>query len=80
MPCCACGAKAAFHQEENETTKPLARWLTQQRGVRAEDIVLYGQSLGSGPTVDLASRRKDVAGVVLHAAFASCARPGLPLL
>ena len=46
--------------------------------MRAEDIVLYGQSLGSGPTVDLASRRNDVGGVVLHAAFASCARPWRP--
>ena len=51
------------------------RWLTQQRGVRPEDLVLYGQSLGSGPTVDLAARCPEVAGVVLHAAFASCARP-----
>ncbi|KAK9836268.1 hypothetical protein WJX81_000812 [Elliptochloris bilobata] len=56
-------------------------WLTQQRGIRVEDIVLYGQSLGSGPTVDLACRQKRVAGIVLNGAFASGVRqlcPGIP--
>ena len=48
-------------------------WL-QRRGVQRQDIVLYGQSLGSGPTLNLAAREKSIAGVVLHAAFASGAR------
>ena len=50
-------------------------WLLS-RGVRRERLVLYGQSLGSGPTLDLAAREPRVAGVVLHAAFASGARLG----
>ncbi len=45
-------------------------WLLR-RGIQRQDIVLYGQSLGSGPTLDLAAREKSIAGVVLHAAFAS---------
>jgi len=45
-------------------------WL-QRRGVQPQDIILYGQSLGSGPTLDLAARERKIAGVVLHAAFAS---------
>ena len=35
-------------------------------------IFLWGYSLGSGPTVDLASRYSSIAGVVLLAPLASC--------
>ena len=35
-------------------------------------IFLWGYSLGSGPTVDLASRFQNIAGVVLLAPLASC--------
>ena len=45
-------------------------WLLR-RGVRRQDIVLYGQSLGSGPTLYLAAKEATIAGVCLHAAFAS---------
>lgn len=43
-------------------------WLLK-KGFSPSDIVLYGQSIGSGPTVNLAARTPKVAGVVLHAAF-----------
>ena len=46
------------------------QWLLR-RGVQKQDIILYGQSLGSGPTLDLAARERGIGGVVLHAAFAS---------
>lgn len=46
------------------------QWLLS-RGIQKQDIILYGQSLGSGPTLDLAARERGIAGVVLHAAFAS---------
>lgn len=45
------------------------RWLLR-KGIQKQDIILYGQSLGSGPTLELASQ-ECIAGVVLHAAFAS---------
>ena len=35
-------------------------------------IFLWGYSLGSGPTVDLASRYQNIAGTVLLAPLASC--------
>jgi abhydrolase domain-containing protein 17 len=35
------------------------------------DVVLYGQSVGTGPTTWLASKVCDVAGVVLHSPFLS---------
>lgn len=46
------------------------QWLLR-RGIQKQDIILYGQSLGSGPTLDLAARERGIGGVVLHAAFAS---------
>ena len=44
-------------------------YLTRDLGVSPGDIVLYGRSIGSGPTCDLASRpgcRDAIAGVVLQ--------------
>lgn len=35
------------------------------------DIVLYGQSVGSGPSVDLAARTRGLAGVILHSPLMS---------
>jgi fermentation-respiration switch protein FrsA (DUF1100 family) len=45
-------------------------WLTKQAGVPAEEVILYGGSLGGGVAVDLASRRPHRA-LVLCAAFSS---------
>lgn len=52
-------------------------WLLR-RGLQRQDVILYGQSLGSGPTLDLAAREESIAGVVLHAAFASGLRQVRP--
>lgn len=41
-------------------------FLCSQYNKRPEDICLYGQSVGSGPTVHLASMLPTLAGVVLH--------------
>lgn len=40
-------------------------------GKQPSDIVLYGQSVGSGPSVYLAAATPSVAGLVLHSALAS---------
>ncbi|KAK1323020.1 hypothetical protein QJS10_CPA02g00625 [Acorus calamus] len=40
-------------------------------GVRDEDLILYGQSVGSGPTLDLASRLSNLRAVVLHSPILS---------
>lgn len=45
--------------------------LVERYGRRPQDIVLYGQSVGSGPTSYLAARQPEVAGVVLHSPFLS---------
>ncbi|GAB4814671.1 hypothetical protein N2152v2_001717 [Parachlorella kessleri] len=45
--------------------------LLTQYDKQPQDIVLYGQSVGSGPTSFLAARQHQVAGVVLHSPFMS---------
>jgi len=45
-------------------------YLTHDRGIPADQIVCYGQSVGSVPSVDLASRVR-VGGVILHSALKS---------
>jgi pimeloyl-ACP methyl ester carboxylesterase len=49
----------------------VAAFLQGQLGKRLEDTVLYGQSVGSGPTCHLAAQLPTLAGVVLHAPFCS---------
>eukprot|EP00878_Enallax_costatus_P004548 GHUV01004789.1.p1 GENE.GHUV01004789.1~~GHUV01004789.1.p1 ORF type:complete len:305 (+),score=70.05 GHUV01004789.1:413-1327(+) len=43
-------------------------------GVKRRDVVLYGQSVGSGPTVWLAAQQQGIAGVVLHSPLLSGVR------
>ncbi|ERN16807.1 hypothetical protein AMTRI_Chr02g264050 [Amborella trichopoda] len=45
--------------------------LKDQYGIRDEDLILYGQSVGSGPTLDLASRLPNLRAVVLHSPILS---------
>ena len=49
------------------------RYLKTDQGLTPGAIVLYGRSLGSGPTLDLASRER-VGGVILENAFVSAFR------
>ncbi|MEG4228455.1 alpha/beta hydrolase [Microcoleus sp. N9_B2] len=48
-------------------------YLTQQLGVSAKHIILYGRSVGGGPAIDLASRQK-VGGLVVESSFVSVFR------
>ncbi|XP_028805973.1 alpha/beta hydrolase domain-containing protein 17B [Neltuma alba] len=45
--------------------------LETQYGVSQEDLILYGQSVGSGPTLHLASKLPRLRGVVLHSGILS---------
>ncbi|KAJ6834424.1 protein ABHD17B-like isoform X1 [Iris pallida] len=47
------------------------RCLIEIYGARPDDIVLYGQSVGSGPTLDLAASLPNLRGVVLHSPILS---------
>jgi abhydrolase domain-containing protein 17 len=56
-----------------ETIEAVYDYLTQAEGVEPEKIVIYGRSVGSGPSVDLASR-KPVGGLILESPFLSAFR------
>ncbi|XP_024008287.1 uncharacterized protein LOC18991847 isoform X2 [Eutrema salsugineum] len=45
--------------------------LQTEYGVDQEDLILYGQSVGSGPTLHLASKLPRLRGVVLHSGILS---------
>lgn len=53
--------------------------LTTEYGVKQEELILYGQSVGSGPTLHLAARLPRLRAVVLHSAILSGLRVLYPL-
>ncbi|KAK4426280.1 Alpha/beta hydrolase domain-containing protein 17C [Sesamum alatum] len=53
--------------------------LRETYGVKEEDIVLYGQSVGSGPTLELASQLSRLRAVVLHSPILSGLRVMYPV-
>ncbi|TMX00164.1 hypothetical protein EJD97_001285 [Solanum chilense] len=53
--------------------------LKEQYQVKDEQLIIYGQSVGSGPTVDLASRVPNLRGVVLHSPILSGVRVLYPV-
>nr|XP_009787275.1 PREDICTED: alpha/beta hydrolase domain-containing protein 17B isoform X2 [Nicotiana sylvestris] len=53
--------------------------LKEQYGVKDEQLILYGQSVGSGPTIDLASRVPNLRAVVLHSPILSGVRVLYPV-
>ncbi|CAN6849543.1 BnaC02g38170D [Brassica napus] len=55
------------------------RCLEEQYNVKEQDVILYGQSVGSGPTLELASRLPNLRAVVLHSAIASGLRVMYPV-
>ncbi|RDY04342.1 Protein ABHD17B, partial [Mucuna pruriens] len=55
------------------------KYLEENYGVKQEDIILYGQSVGSGPTLDLASRLPRLRAVVLHSPILSGLRVMYPV-
>ncbi|KAJ6410302.1 hypothetical protein OIU84_007118 [Salix udensis] len=53
--------------------------LEENYGAKQENIILYGQSVGSGPTVDLAARLPRLRSVVLHSPILSGLRVMYPV-
>lgn len=53
--------------------------LKDEYGIKQEDVILYGQSVGSGPTLHLASRLDRLRAVVLHSAILSGIRVLYPV-
>ncbi|XP_043699299.1 alpha/beta hydrolase domain-containing protein 17B-like isoform X2 [Telopea speciosissima] len=53
--------------------------LKREYGINQEDVILYGQSVGSGPTLHLAARLQRLRAVVLHSAILSGIRVLYPV-
>ncbi|GMI92519.1 hypothetical protein like AT2G24320 [Hibiscus trionum] len=53
--------------------------LKKEYGIKQEDLIVYGQSVGSGPTLHLASHLQTPRGVVLHSAILSGIRVLYPV-
>jgi hypothetical protein len=53
--------------------------LEETYGTKQEDIILYGQSVGSGPTLNLAARLPHLRAVVLHSPILSGLRVMYPV-
>jgi len=53
--------------------------LKREYGIKQEELILYGQSVGSGPTLHLASKLQKLRGVVLHSAILSGIRVLYPV-
>ncbi|KAJ6809068.1 protein ABHD17B-like [Iris pallida] len=53
--------------------------LGENYGAKEEDIILYGQSVGSGPTLDLAIRLPRLRAIVLHSPILSGLRVMYPV-
>ncbi|XP_020582375.1 protein ABHD17B-like [Phalaenopsis equestris] len=53
--------------------------LTENYGAKDESIIMYGQSVGSGPTLDLAARLPSLRAVVLHSPILSGLRVMYPV-
>lgn len=73
-----------FYQQPSEQNtysdiEAVYRCLEEKYGVKEQDVILYGQSVGSGPTLELASRLPNLRAVVLHSAIASGLRVMYPV-
>ncbi|KAE9601404.1 putative serine aminopeptidase, S33, alpha/Beta hydrolase [Lupinus albus] len=55
------------------------KYLEENYGTKQEEIILYGQSIGSGPSLDLATRLPQLRAVVLHSPFLSGLRVMYPM-
>ncbi|NEO83181.1 MAG: alpha/beta hydrolase [Spirulina sp. SIO3F2] len=53
------------------------RYLTEEQGVTPAEIILFGRSVGGGPTIDLATQ-EPVAGVILESTFTQAFRVVVP--
>ncbi|CAL9167954.1 unnamed protein product [Musa hybrid cultivar] len=55
------------------------RCLEASYGIHAEDVILYGQSVGSGPTLELATHLPNLRAIVLHSPILSGLRVMYPV-
>ncbi|KAI9091912.1 hypothetical protein K1719_027847 [Acacia pycnantha] len=69
----------ASEQDTYADIEAAYRCLEEKYGVKEEDTILYGQSVGSGPTLELATRLPRLRAVVLHSPILSGLRVMYPV-
>ncbi|XP_015967526.1 uncharacterized protein LOC107491236 [Arachis duranensis] len=69
----------ASEQDTYADIEAAYRCLKEKFGVKEEDIILYGQSVGSGPTLELATRLPRLRAVILHSPIMSGLRVMYPV-
>ncbi|NJO80134.1 MAG: alpha/beta hydrolase [Cyanobacteria bacterium RM1_2_2] len=62
-----------FPSETSVYEDAAAAWqyLTQTRQISAQQVVLYGQSIGGAVAIEIASRHPDAAGIIVESSFTS---------
>jgi len=68
-----CSEKAAFADVES-----VFKFLTVDQQIPANKIIVFGRSLGSGPTVHLASTQPNLAGMILQSPLRSAIKTQMP--
>jgi len=71
------GRSSGSPSESNVYADAMAayRWLVDEKGIRPEDIVVFGRSLGGAVAIDLASR-VDCGGLIVESSFTSAVEVG----
>ncbi|KAI9169715.1 hypothetical protein LWI28_016501 [Acer negundo] len=69
----------ASEQDTYADIEAAYKCLEETYGVKEEDIILYGQSVGSGPTLELAVRLPQLRAVILHSPILSGLRVMYPV-
>ena len=66
-------SEGSFPTEAQVYEDALVAWdyLTQTRGIPAEQIVIYGHSVGGAIAIDLAAKQPDAAALIVHNSFTS---------
>ncbi|KAJ9683314.1 hypothetical protein PVL29_019064 [Vitis rotundifolia] len=75
----ALGSICPSEQNTYADIEAVYKCLEESYGAKQEDIILYGQSVGSGPTLDLAARLPQLRAVVLHSPILSGLRVMYPV-
>jgi len=67
------GESGGIPMEKNtyRDVKMVYEWVVSNVTKHEHNVILYGQSVGSGPSCYLASRRDNVGGLILHSPFTS---------
>lgn len=57
----------------SEDSQAAWKYLTSDRQIKPEDILIYGESLGGAVAIDLATKQTDAAGLIVQSSFTSMA-------